>query len=367
VEKEAAPEKPKNQHINVLISVPIRKLALTNVRARKKRLPAMRKQKQRSRQAQPLLPQINIKRLFAHFSFHQIIGADVCMLFQHQATLKQLAPLGVGIGLRHRLLDETLKARNEIDWLEIISENYMGNGWKQREILEQAQDKNFRVIPHGVALSIGSVDAIDEDYLEQLTDLFSTIKPMWFSDHLCFSSVDNVHLHDLLPLPFTWEAVDHVVERIQRVQQRFEIPLLIENISYYTQFGHKEMSEAQFISEILERADCGLLLDVNNVYVNFQNHQEDPIAFLNALPLERVVQIHIAGHTLVEDLIIDTHGEPVRSEVFDLLDYVLPKTAAKGILLERDSNIPDLPELLAEVAQIKQIVEKHTRQEVLVG
>lgn len=274
-------------------------------------------------------------------------------------SISQLEDLGVGIGLRNALFEETLEAREQIDWLEIVPENYMGKGGFHLDSLRQCMAHGFRLISHGVGLSIGSVDDLDAEYLRQLKVLFQVIGPPWFSDHLCFSSVDNVHLHDLLPLPFTWEAVDHVVSRIRQIQQAFDIPFLIENVSYYTQFSHQEMTEAQFISEILEQADCGLLLDVNNVYVNAQNHQEDPIAFLDQIPIERTVQIHIAGHYRDEHLVIDTHGEPVCLQVFDLLANVLNRTTVKGILLERDTNIPPMSEILEEISQIRLISKRY--------
>jgi uncharacterized protein (UPF0276 family) len=159
----------------------------------------------------------------------------------------------------------------------------------------------------------------------------------------------------LLPLPFTWEAVHHIVPRIRVVQERLERPFLIENISYYATMGPQELTEAQFLAEILERSDCGLLLDVNNIFVNAQNHGYDPGEFLNAIPLERVVQLHVAGHLRQKHLVVDTHAEPVCSEVWDLLAVVIQRTCAKGILLERDDNLPPIDSLLSELDQIRSI------------
>lgn len=269
---------------------------------------------------------------------------------------QSLPQLGVGLGLRRSLFEAIMAHREAIDWLEIVPENYMGKGGRSLQMLEEAMDKGFPIISHGVNLSIGSVDPLDETYLQELKALFKLIQPAWFSDHLCFTSVGGVYLNDLIPLPFTWEAVNHVVKRIKAIQSQFETPFLIENVSYYNCFSLGEMTEAQFLSEILEQADCGLMLDVNNIYVNAQNHGDDPIAFLNQIPLERTVQLHVAGHLRKKHLIIDTHGSPVCDDVWILLEEVLRRAAVKGILLERDNDIPPIEELLAELAQIRRIV-----------
>jgi uncharacterized protein (UPF0276 family) len=267
----------------------------------------------------------------------------------------QLPALGVGLGLRRSIFDETMNHRDDIDWLEIVPENYMAKGGHSQEMLEAAMAKGFPLISHGVNLSIGSTDPLNEHYISELKQLFKKINPPWFSDHLCFSSVGGVYLNDLIPLPFTREAVDHVVKRIKEIQNQFDIPFLIENASYYASFGHDEMTEPQFLSEILEKSDCGLLLDVNNVYVNAQNHGYDSEVFLDAIPLERTVQIHIAGHLRQERLIVDTHGSSICNEVFDILGSVLKRVPVKAILLERDNNIPDISELLSEIKQIRDI------------
>lgn len=276
-----------------------------------------------------------------------------------QIRPSQLPQLGVGLGLRRSLFEETMANRDKIDWLEIVPENYMGKGGRSREMLELALDKGFPIISHGVNLSIGSADPLDETYLTDMAELFSWVKPAWFSDHLCFTSIDGVYLNDLIPLPFTKEVVDHVVKRIKTIQSRFEMPFLIENVSYYASLAPgAEMDEAQFLSEILERSDCGLMLDVNNVYVNAQNHGYDAIDFLNRIPLERTVQIHIAGHLRRKHMIIDTHGASVCPEVYDILEEVLRRIPVNGILLERDLDIPPMSELLDELVQIRRIVER---------
>ncbi|MCA9798805.1 MAG: DUF692 domain-containing protein [Cyanobacteria bacterium HKST-UBA06] len=276
---------------------------------------------------------------------------------QIKATLPKL---GIGLGLRRSLYTDTLQARQHIDWLEIVPENHMGRGGKAYDMIAEARDHGFPIISHGVALSIGSTDALDEGYIRALQDLFKVAQPAWFSDHLTFSSYDNIHFQDLIPMPFTYEAIDHVVAKIQQLQARFDIPFLIENASYYCAFGQPELSEAQFITEVLERANCGLMLDINNVFVNATNHGYDPVAFLKQLPLDRVVQLHVAGHLERGNLIIDTHGEAIRDEVYDLLATALPMMDVHGILLERDQNFPPFDELLGELRQLRQIDEAAT-------
>ena len=221
--------------------------------------------------------------------------------------------------------------------------------------------KLFHSISHGVNLSIGSADPLNEDYLKKLKKLLDRVDAAWWSDHLCFTTVAGRYLHDLLPMPLTKEALAHVVARIKHVQAYTERPFLIENISYYMAVPGAEFTEAQFLSELLEKADCGLLLDVNNVYVNATNHSFDPFAYINELPLERVAQIHVAGHSKIDGVIIDTHGMPVIEPVFQLLQHVLSKTHVNAILLERDQNYPPFAELIAELKAIREIAKQTTK------
>lgn len=272
----------------------------------------------------------------------------------------QINPLGVGLGLRRELAAETFANSNKIDWLEISPENYMEIGGEACRRLNQAQEK-FQIISHGLNLSIGSADDLNYDYLRSLKDVLELIDPPWWSDHLCFASVDNLYLHDLLPLPFTREAVAHIVERIKQVQDFTSRPFLLENISFYMYMPGSSMPETEFISEIVERADCGILLDVNNVIVNSLNHNFDPRAFVEALPLERVLEIHVAGHKRIGDYIIDTHGAPIIDPVYDLLDFVLKRCQVKGILLERDQNFPDFSELLSELSKLREIASSNNQ------
>lgn len=262
--------------------------------------------------------------------------------------------LGIGLGLRHPLLEETLAATEIIDWLEITPENYMGKGGRSRQIIEQAQEL-YPLVSHGVSMSIGSTDPWDEEYLTQLKKLFQKIDPPWFSDHLCYSGISGSYFNDLIPMPRTREAVAHTVKRIQQVKQTFDRPYLIENISYYVDYPQDDLPEYGFLSEIAEKSDCGLLLDVNNVFVNSQNQGFDPYKFLSNIPLERVVQIHIAGHTRYPEGIVDTHGDSVCDGVWELLEWVMKRANPCGILLERDLNLPPFEELRQELIKIRGI------------
>ncbi len=276
------------------------------------------------------------------------------------SRINSLPDLGVGLGLR-REFDQYLFPENkllkipEINWLEIVPENYINIGGKASARLRKAHSL-YPIISHGVNLSLGSSDELNIDYLTSLKQLINQYNIAWFSDHLCFTSIDGVYLHDLLPLPFNEATIKHIVKKIKFIQGFIEQPFLIENISYYMMMPYSTMNEAQFTAQILERADCGLLLDVNNVYVNAQNHNFDPHKFIDNLPLERVVQIHIAGHSQKQDMIIDTHGSPVIKPVYELLAYVLSKTKPKAILLERDQNFPPFGDIIDELKLIKQFV-----------
>lgn len=276
------------------------------------------------------------------------------MTSQFLAEKKRLPNLGIGLGLRRELANETFDNANKIDWLELVPENYMGLGGAARQRLEKVASR-FPLVSHGVNLSLGSADDLNPEYLSSLKKLVEKIDAPWFSDHLCFTSVDGVYLHDLLPLPFSREAVKHCAKKAQQVQHTLGRPFLIENISAYMYMPGGEMSEAQFLSSVLEEADCGMLLDVNNVYVNSQNHKFDPFEFLKQIPLERTVQIHVAGHSTGEGTIIDTHGTAVIEPVFQLLKFVLERTDVKAVMIERDQNFPVFSELLGELKRIRDI------------
>ncbi len=270
----------------------------------------------------------------------------------------KLPDLGIGLGLRRELAEETLASSAAIDWLELVPENYMAIGGRARARLDEAKAK-FPLVTHGVNLSIGASDPLNRDYLKDLERLLSFIDAPWWSDHFCYTTAGGAYMHDLLPVPLNMEAAKNMAKRAKSAQSYIGRPMLLENISYYMTMPGSTMDEADFLSEVMERADIGLLLDVNNVYVNSINHNFDPYAYLARLPLERVVQIHIAGHSRTDDMIIDTHGAAIIEPVFELLDYVLKRTEVKAILLERDQNYPEFSEILAELKQIRNIADKN--------
>ncbi len=278
---------------------------------------------------------------------------------------RDLPTLGVGLGLRRELAGETFEHTASIDWLELVPENYMGLGGKAEVRLERARSL-FPLVTHGVNLSLGSTDELNPTYLKEIKALLDLIDAPWWSDHLCFTSVNGAYMHDLLPLPFSKEAVKHLARRIRAAQEFVGRPLLIENISFYMYMPGNEMTEAQFISEILEQADCGLLLDVNNVYVNSINHNFDPYKFLDSIPIERTVQMHLAGHAYGDEMIIDTHGAPVIEPVYELLEYILRRTEVKAVMLERDQNYPAFSEIIGELNQVRTIA-RHVQPELLSG
>ncbi|MBX9567308.1 MAG: DUF692 domain-containing protein [Candidatus Obscuribacterales bacterium] len=278
------------------------------------------------------------------------------MTNQFHELKKKMPVVGVGLGYREEIADHTIENKDSIDFLEVISDHYLNFGPVEMKDLEKARD--FQIIPHGIELSIGNTGEVDVDYLKKLNKFLQSIDAPWWSDHLCFTGVQGNRLHDLLPLPHSKEAVEHVVRRIKKVREYIEIPLLLENISSYLVMPGSEMTEAQFVGEIIEQADCGLLLDVNNLYVNSVNHNFDAMDYLDSLPIERVVQVHVAGHRRVDNLLIDTHGARISKPVFDLLSEVVSRTEVKAILLERDQLFPRFSSILAELDKIREVAGK---------
>ena len=260
--------------------------------------------------------------------------------------------LGHGVGLRRPHWEAIFDRSDGVDFLEILSENFMDVGGRHRTVLDRAAER-WPIVLHGTALSIGGPDPLCEDYLDALARLARRTRARWLSDHLCFSSAFGVEYHDLMPVPFTEEALAHVAERVRQVQARFDVPFALENPSYYVEYAASELNEATFIRALLERADCGLLLDVNNVYVNSRNHGYDARAFIDALPLDRVVQIHMAGHDDLGDVVIDTHGAPIIDPVLDLYRYTLERTGAVTTLVEWDNALPSLARLLDENHRVR--------------
>jgi uncharacterized protein len=240
-----------------------------------------------------------------------------------------------------------------MDWFEIISENFMVAGGPPLANLERLR-ASYRVVPHGVSLAIGSVEPLDRDYLARLRALVARLDPPWFSDHLSWGRAPcSVHLHDLLPMPYTTEAIAHVVENVKRVQGTVERPFALENVSSYMTHPEDAMPEWEFVSEVVERADCGLLLDVNNVYVSAKNHGFSPEKYLDAIPADRVVQMHVAGHPDKGSWILDSHSTPVREEVWALQRRAVARTGAVSMLLEWDDDIPEWDVLAAEAEKAR--------------
>ncbi len=270
----------------------------------------------------------------------------------------QLPMLGIGIGLRNEICRDILQNAKEIDFLEFVPENYSRNIVSTKWLSGYAE--HFPVVPHSVSLSIGSVDPIDFEVLRMEREFARLFDAPWWSDHLCFSGVDGESGHDLFPLIWTEETVKHVARRARRVQEYVEKPFALENIPYYTRAPKGDFDEAEFISRVLEEADCGLLLDLNNLHVNSLNHNFDPFEFLDRIPLERVVQIHMAGHTRFGKRIVDTHGEALAGTVYELFDHTLKRYPhVNSVMIERDQMFPSFDELLNELRKLREIWNKY--------
>ncbi|HEY0674916.1 MAG TPA: DUF692 domain-containing protein [Immundisolibacter sp.] len=267
-------------------------------------------------------------------------------------------PLGFGLGLRKEHFAELLAAPpSGVDWFEAISENFMVAGGKPLAVLEHVR-RDFPLVLHGVSLSIGGIDPLSANYLDRLQALIERIEPAWVSDHLCWTGVDGVNLHDLLPLPSTQESLAHVAARVRQVQDRLGRQLVLENPSTYLTAAGNDMSEWEFLAALAEETDCLLLLDVNNVYVSACNHGFDPLRYLAAIPPARVVQLHIAGHRDVDGFKIDTHDAPVCEAVWALYAQAARRFPAAATLLERDDAIPPLAELIAELDRARAIAAR---------
>ncbi len=256
--------------------------------------------------------------------------------------------LGYGLGLRPEHYEDIRDAWPQLDWFEVISENYMVPGGKPLAWLDEIRE-HYPMVMHGVSMSIGSMDPLNDDYLHELRALGDRIDAHWFSDHLCWTGVDHINLHDLLPLPYTEEALNHVVQRVKRVQDAVGRPFLIENVSSYLTYCDSALTEWDFLTAVAERADCRILLDVNNIFVSSFNHSFDPRTYVDAIPPERVWQIHLAGHTNHGTHIVDTHDHPVVDKVWDLYAYTIERLGAVSTMIERDDHIPPFDDVLAEL------------------
>jgi uncharacterized protein (UPF0276 family) len=262
--------------------------------------------------------------------------------------------LGFGLGLRIDHFHHVLEQRPPVDWFEVISENFLVAGGKPRYYLHAIRE-HYPMVMHGVSLSIGSTDPLDMDYLRELKALANEVQPEWMSDHLCWTAVNGINTHDLIPLPYTEEAIAHVVERIERVQDFLGRQILMENVSSYVSFKDSTMTEWDFLNEVSRRADCLILFDINNIYVSARNHGFDPVMYIDAIDPARVRQFHLAGGTDYGDYVIDTHDRDVPEPVWALYATALKRFGPVSSMIERDANIPEFPELLAELDVARRI------------
>jgi len=264
-----------------------------------------------------------------------------------------MKPLGQGVGLRREHFERVLSAPTRVDWFEVISENFMVKGGRPLDVLRRVR-RDYPIVLHGVSLSIGSTDPLDDGYLDRLRLLAEQVEPEWVSDHLCWTGVGGRNAHDLLPLPYTQEALEHVVARVTRVQDRLGRAIALENVSSYLTYASSTIPEPQFLAAVAQRAGCGILLDVNNVYVSSVNHGFDAAAYLEAIPADRVWQFHLAGHSDHGAYLLDTHDHPVREEVWELYKLAVARFGNVATLVEWDGNIPEWDRLEAEAVRARE-------------
>lgn len=269
--------------------------------------------------------------------------------------------LGFGLGLRPPHYQDILKDKPEVDWFEAITEDYLVPGGKRLHYLDAIRE-HYPIALHGVSLSIGSCDPLDWNYLKQLKNLAKRVKPCWISDHYCWTGINGTNLHDLMPLPFTQEAVKHVVERVNQVQDYLQCQILLENVSSYVTYQHSAMTEWEFMKAVAEESNSLILLDINNIYVSAFNHHFEPLDYLNGIPVERVQQFHLAGHSNFETHIIDTHDHEIIDKVWDLFGLAVRRFGYVATMIERDDHIPPISELLIELHKAKDIAEKIYRE-----
>jgi uncharacterized protein (UPF0276 family) len=266
-----------------------------------------------------------------------------------------------GLGLRTDHYEDIVANPGKVSWFEALSENYMVPGGSPLYWLDRIR-RDYPMALHGVSMSIGSIDPLDMTYLGELKALIERVQPMWISDHLCFTGLGGLNMHDLLPLPYTEEALDHVAERVMRVQDYLGRRLVLENASSYVTYAASELTEWDFIAELSRRADCEILLDVNNVYVSAFNHEFDTLTYLRAMPRARVRQFHLAGHLNKGTHIIDTHDHPIIADVWDLYAEAVRLFPGVPTMIERDANIPPYLELVAELDVARRIAANAMRQ-----
>lgn len=272
---------------------------------------------------------------------------------------------GFGLGLRTQHYNDFLDAHQPVDWLEVISDNYMVDGGKPLTVLDRIR-ADYPMAMHGVSLSIGSTNGLDERYLTRLKALERRIEPMWVSDHLCWTGAHGRKLHDLMPLPFTHEALNVVARNVHQAQETLQRPLVLENVSSYLEFTSSEMTEWEFLSEICQATGCKLLLDINNIYVSAFNHGFASSDFIVGVPVDSVIQFHLAGHQDNGTHLIDTHDHPVCGGVWDLYGQALERFGHIPTMIERDDKIPPLVELLAELAEARKIADNVLHSKIAV-
>jgi uncharacterized protein (UPF0276 family) len=265
---------------------------------------------------------------------------------------------GVGLGLRVPHYRHILENKPTCDWFEIISENFMVDAGRPLEVLDRILEQ-YRVVQHGVGIYFGSAEPLNRDHLRRLKRLVKRTRTPWLSDHLCWGSVDGRYTHDLLPMPYTREAARNTARKIREALDFLETPICVENVSSYAEFHVSEMTEWEFLSEVVELADCGILLDVNNIYVSSQNHGFDPFDYVNNVPHHRVGQIHIAGHSKFERFILDTHDHPVLDPVWKLYERAIQLVGHTAMLLEWDDRIPSFDEVHHEALKANRYLESN--------
>lgn len=268
--------------------------------------------------------------------------------------MKNLPRLGVGVGFREQFRADLFLRRSEIDFLEITTDHYLDARPQKLDELKLLKE-HFPLVPHSLEMSLGSAEGIDEEYLEKVAELVEFVEPAWFSDHLCFTKSGGVRIGHLAPVPYTKEAVKVFVRNISKVKDRIKTPLILENISYLVRFPSAEMSEAEFITTVLEETDCGLLLDVTNLYINSQNFNFDWREFLDKMPLHRVVQLHFVGSHRHADRLIDAHADKTEDEIWKVFQEACHLCDVKGAILERDENFPPFAEILGEIQTARRL------------
>ncbi|WP_250656242.1 DUF692 domain-containing protein [Alkalimarinus coralli] len=271
----------------------------------------------------------------------------------HSASL-----CGAGVGLRSIHYQTILETLPDIPWFEALTDNYMGNGGLPLQYLEQIRE-HYPITFHGVGLSLGSLDPLDQGYIKKLKHLINRFKPQWVSDHLCWSSYDGIHGNDLFPMPYSEEALKHMANRIMQVQDALGQRIMVENVSSYVTYQSDEMTEWAFLAEVAKQADCDLLCDVNNIYVSAQNHQFDPLEYLEALPHERIREIHLAGYEDEGTHLLDTHGSAIHDPVWSLYKQVIEMIGPTATLVEWDTNIPSFDVLYSEAKKAAHILEQY--------